>query len=268
MAIERLPIAILDPLNQRRADPLSPVGKHGVSRHHIIERCLLCPQRVCQIGVHRLINPETLRVLGHGLHADLLGQSHCHQVARLLDSGAQRHRPIKFIRGIARAPQALRRIHLNGRVHHHACRGIAPIQRRSIDKGLETRPRLPLRLGCTIEHRMLVGKPALHGQDTPGVHIHRHESPLHLGDLAQTPALEPARVIQKGAHENHIPPRQQIARNLCLCAPAAIGAPLVRPLDILRWDRMPVALLVDAFDADTRRAFAKLQHHRHMPGPI
>jgi hypothetical protein len=39
---------------------------------------------------------------------------------------------------------------------------------------------------------MLVGKAALHRDHPAGVDIHRHESALHLGHLAQGPADETA----------------------------------------------------------------------------
>ena len=55
-------------------------------------RGLAGAQRHGEHRQHLVIDAEALGVFGHERHADILGEPHRHQVARLLDAEAQRAR--------------------------------------------------------------------------------------------------------------------------------------------------------------------------------
>jgi hypothetical protein len=87
---------------------------------------------------------------------------------------------------------------------------------------------------------MLVGEPALHRQHAAGVHVHRHETALHLGDLAQRPAHEgPIAVAGHGAHMHHVADGQEVARHPRPVARVAVLVDGTRPCDILGGMKWP-----------------------------
>ena len=59
------------------------------------------------------------------------------------------------------------------------------LERGQIDKGFDRRPRLPFRLRRAVELADLEAETAAHGQDAPGMRVHRDERARHLWDLAQ-----------------------------------------------------------------------------------
>ena len=60
----------------------------------------------------------------------------------------------------------------------------AGAQRGEIDNGLESASGLAARLRGAVEHRVLVGKPALHRQNAAVLHVHGHEGALHFRNLS------------------------------------------------------------------------------------
>src|SRR5690625_4546811 len=84
MIVERLAIAILHPVDQRRLDPFAAVGKHPIGGDHLIERRLASAERIGEMQGHVLVYAKTLGIFGDAIHADGLCNPHCHQVSRKL----------------------------------------------------------------------------------------------------------------------------------------------------------------------------------------
>ena len=125
-----------------------------------------------------------------GVHADVLGDAHGHQVARLLEAGADRRRAVVGVARVLRRPDAGAGRHLDRRVEHDGRRAVAVVERGGIDEGLERRARLAQRLGRAVEDARLVGEAALHREDPAGLGVHRHEAALDRRDLAVGPAVD------------------------------------------------------------------------------
>ena len=162
VAVDRLAVAVLHPVDQRRLDLEPAVGELGIGRHHLVERRLARPERIAEQRRHVVVDPEPLAVARDHVHADVLGDAHRHQVARLLDAGPHRRRPVVGVARVLRLPDPGPGRHLDRRVEHDRRRAVAVVERRGIDEGLERRPRLAQRLGRAVEDARLVGEAALH----------------------------------------------------------------------------------------------------------
>ena len=188
VAVDGLAVAVLHPVDQRRLDPQPAVGEHRVGRDHVVERRLAGAERIGEQLRHVVVDAEALGVLADDVHADVLGDAHRHQVARLLEPGADRRRAVELLVGVLRPPDAGAGRHLDRRVDHDGRRAVAVVERRGVDEGLERRARLAQRLGGAVEDARLVGEAALHGEHAPGLGVHRHEAALDRRDLAVGPA--------------------------------------------------------------------------------
>ena len=63
--------------------------------------------------------------------------------------------------------------------------GVAAVERGRVDEGLEGRTRLSQRLRRPVELGLVERKAPNHGEDAPGIGVHRHHGAGNLGDLAQ-----------------------------------------------------------------------------------
>ena len=223
MFVDGAAIAVLHPVDQSGLHPLTAIGEHRIGRNHLIQRGFLTAERVRQQGREVVVNAETLRIAADHIHPDLLRQTDGHQVARLFDARTQGRRPIEFMRGVLRPPNALRRVDLNRGVDHDGRGAIATVERGGIDEGLKARPRLALGLCGPVEHARLIGKAALHRDHAARVHVHRDETALHLWHLPQSPADERSVAVRGHApDQDDLTHLKQVARHLSLAPQRAV----------------------------------------------
>ena len=90
---QRPAIAILHPVDQRGFDLLAAVDQHPVSAGEIHQCGLGRTQRNGEIGREAVVDPEVPRDFHDPAHADFVGQSNGHQVARPLQPLIQRLAP-------------------------------------------------------------------------------------------------------------------------------------------------------------------------------
>ena len=104
VAIDRLAVAVLHPVDQRRRDLARAVGQHGVRHGHAQQGRVDGAQRHRQVGAHLVGDAEVVCDLDHPRHADLLGHAHGHEVARLLDAVAHRYRAERLLVAVVARP--------------------------------------------------------------------------------------------------------------------------------------------------------------------
>ena len=194
VAVERMAPAILDAVDEGRLDPLAAVGQHRIGRGHAQQRRLARAKRHREIGRQIVIDAEALGVFGDERHADVAGKAHGHLVDRMFDAIAQRVRTARLAFEILGTPDAKARplIDFNRRVEHNRRRRITIVERRRIDEGLERGTRLAQRLRRPVEHGLVEGKSADHGEDAARIGIHGDDRAADLGDLAQAIFARPA----------------------------------------------------------------------------
>ena len=266
MFVDSAAVAVLHTVHQRRLHPFATIGEHRIGRHHLVERRFLRTKRVGKHWRQVVIDPEPFGIVANGVHADLLRQTDGHEVPRLFDTRPQGRRPVELVRRVSRPPHALGCVDLDRGIHNDGRRGIAAVQCRSIDKGLEARPRLAFRLCRTVEHRRLIGETALHRDHAPCVHVHRDKAALHFRDLTQGPTDErPVTIRRHAAHQHHVADLKQVSGHLGAVAELAILKTFARPLDILGGDEMTVCVLIHAFDPDAGGVIGQAQHHGGIP---
>ena len=127
--------------------------------------------------------------------------------------------------------------HLDRRVDDDRRRRVAAVERRGVDEGLERRARLAQRLGGAVEDARLVGEAALHGEDAPGLDVHRHEAALDLRHLAVGPVVEGAVLLDR-LDEDHVADLPQVGRALRR-AQAVVGVAHPRPARVGEAEELP-----------------------------
>ena len=253
VAVDRPAVAVLYPVDQGRLDPEPAVREHRVGRHHLVERGLARPERIAEKRRHVVVDAETLAVLRDGVHADVLGDAHGHQVARLLDAGAHRRRAVVGVARVLRLPDPRTGRHLDRRVEHDRRRAVTLVERRGVDEGLERRPRLAQRLRRAVEDAGLVREPALHRQHAPGLGVHRHEPALDRRDLAIAPMVEGAVLLDR-LHQHDVADVPEVVGSLRLAQPAAVAGTHPRPAGLGKAQAVRLAAVGRVFDADPRAA--------------
>ncbi len=184
----RVPVTVLDTIDQGRLHATAAIGKHRIGRDHPHHRGLAGAQRIGQIIRQFVINSETPGIFADQGHADVLRQPHRDGVERQSQRVAQCHRPLVFARRkILRAPDAgaLPLIDFDRRVDHHRRGRVAIIECRRIHDRLERRTRLPIGLGRAVELALVEREPADHRQHAAGPGVHHHHRAGHFRQLAQ-----------------------------------------------------------------------------------
>ncbi len=191
MAVDGRAVPVLDAVDQRRRDALAAVGQLGIGGHHAQNGGLRRAERHGQRFLQVVDDAETLGRAGDLVHADLLGQPHGHQVARLLDPQAQRRGAVEAVRIVGRLPltQFFALIDGDRRVQDDAGRREAILKGGEVDEGLEGGARLAQRLGRPVELALAEAEAAGHGQNAARARIHRDHAARDLGDLHESEAV-------------------------------------------------------------------------------
>ena len=104
MPEQRAAIAILHAVDQGGFDLLPAVDQHPVGAGQIHQRSLCRAQRNREIGREAVVDPEVARNFDDPAHADLVGQSNGHQVARPLQAFIERLAPPEGAVVVLRSP--------------------------------------------------------------------------------------------------------------------------------------------------------------------
>ena len=123
VAVDGLAVAVLHPVDQRRLDLEPAVGDLGIGGDHLVERRLAGAERIGEQPRHVVVDAEALAVARDRVHADVLGDAHGHQVARLLEAGADRRRAVVGAARVLRRPDAGRRSPPRSARRARWCRG-------------------------------------------------------------------------------------------------------------------------------------------------
>ncbi len=255
MAIDRLAVPVLHPVNQGRFNPFATIGEHRIGRDHVEQCGFFGSQSIGQELTHIVVDTKAFRIGRDHIHPDLLRQPDRHQVSRPFDAGAQRGWAIELVAGVLWAPDPLGCVDFNRGVNDDRRGRVPTVQRGSIDKRFERRTGLSPGLCRAVENRMLIGEPALHGDHPAGVDIHRHEPAFDLGDLPQCPADKgPRLVVGHPAHMHHV--AQFEIRSEIAFDPRNIFA---------RYTEFFGVGFLNAFDPDAHGFVADFQNHGGEP---
>ena len=162
------------------------VGRDRVHRaRHLHQRHLGRAEREAWHRRQLRMHPKALRHVDHALDADRLDELRRHRIERLGEGAAQRDRAVIAPIVILRLPVA----DLDWLVHHHAVRAVAVAQRGQVDKDLEQRAGLAVRLRRAVELAFVVVAPTDHRQDRA---VGGHRDERRLADVtARAFAVEP-----------------------------------------------------------------------------
>ena len=203
MAKYRLAGAVLDFIDQCRADALAPIYEHRVGRRHPHQRRLAGSERHRQQRWQVVDDAKAFRVLDDRVHSDILRQADSHQVARFFNTEAQRARTIKLVRIVRGppAPEPRPLVYDEGGIQNLTGRRETFVEGGQVNKGLEGRARLPPRLGHPVEFTDLRRKPAGHCQHAAGMRIEGHNPATDLRHLAQPVSIRrPVLILVLAGH--------------------------------------------------------------------
>ena len=175
-AKEDVALGVLDAAHQLRLVPHPGVGERAVGRGHVEERDLARPERQRRHRRHRS-QPELLRVVDRGGHADHLEHAHGGAVARRLERGAHGELRAAGVALLGR-PLALQGVERLVEPVDEARRRVAAFERGRIHERLERRSRLAPGLHGAVEMALREAAPADQGPDLSGPRVERHHRRL------------------------------------------------------------------------------------------
>src|SRR5262249_18046331 len=235
---------------------------------HAKQRGLTRAKRKREVWRQTVIDTEAPRVFADQRHADVLGEAHCHDIARLLDAEPQRRRTVVFLGVVFRGPDAGAGIDLDWRIEDDGRRRIAVVEGGGVDERLERGSRLAQRLRGAIKLALVIGEAAGHRQNPPGLRIHRDDGARDFRYLTQAELPVPAGKrldIDDVAWREHL---QYLGRRLA----AHRSARRPGPLCALQHSRAGLALLREraarlagGLQADAGGCIVGLQHDREAP---
>ncbi len=212
VAIDRIAVPVLNPVDQRGRYPATAIGDGRIGRRQAHDRRFPCPQSHGKNVRHVVVNAEQARIFLDHRHAQIARQPHGHHVARKLDAAPQRLWTIELSRVVFRLPdRAIGIDHFERRVEDHAGRCVAVVQCRRINDRLERRSRLAHGLRGAIEFAFSERKATNERQDAPGPWVHGNDGAFDIGYLPQgIDALFAGHRLDI----NHIANAQQLAQRL------------------------------------------------------
>ncbi len=166
-AMDGLTVPVLSQFDQIGIDPTPAVDEGGVGGRDAIRRRFTGAQRHGQVRRHVVHHAHLFRQVDDVLHADRLGQTHGHDVARQLQAATQALRAVELAAVVLRRPGATAGAagEADRRIQNDRGRGEVAFQRRRIDEGLVGRTGLAAGLGRAVEAGQGVGIAADHRQD-------------------------------------------------------------------------------------------------------
>ena len=176
-AKDRLAVAVLHPVDQRRGDALAVLVEHRIGRGQPQWRCLTGAERHRIHPRHVVHDAEFLDRLADRLHPDRRGDMRGRQVARMFERHPQRDWSHEGVLVVARRPRRqTRTLAERDRIVVHQGRWREPVfERGQVDERLDRRSRLALGLRRAVELAQLEAEPASHRQNAAGVRIEHDE---------------------------------------------------------------------------------------------
>ena len=136
-------------------------------------------------------------------------------------------------------------------------RRVAAIERGRVDEGLERRARLTQRLRRPVELGLVEGKAPDHGENAPGIGVHRHHGAGNLGDLPQA--------VLSGAALHGLDIDDIAGRERAAHAAAGPAHAVDRQNAGLAFARHLAGFFARRLQTDARLRVAGVEHHREPP---
>ena len=208
----------------------------------------------------------------------MIRKAHRDQIEAAFHGATHRHpATISVSDVVLRLPQPLRRHYFNWLIRDFLIGRNAFFKCGDINKGLEGRPRLALRLGCAIEPGFFERPAPHHGDHAPGLRVKRYHCAFYQRNLPDRQAFRPRWAItlrgfrRQGFHQHDIADIHHILNPARFRAQAAIGQNGPRPgaqfvkiqHALLRFRR--AARVAPFKPAKPRFLRPDFQHHGHAP---